>query len=135
MVIRILFSLISHSCFGLMVSSVGGADLQEQFNIPSCKHAVTGSKAGAAGSNQLPKPFCFPLAGVPSSGWGGRKAQTQGRNSTIGKCMVLPQYRLIWCTKTNTTINTVPKQQMSSNRKYVSTAKQISPVTLMNHIR
>lgn len=60
-----------------MVSSVGGADLQEQFNIPSCKHAVTGSKAGAAGSSQLPKPFCFPLAGVPSSGWGGRKAQTQ----------------------------------------------------------
>ena len=66
-----------------MVSSVGGADLQEQFNIPSCKHAVAGSKAGAAGSNQFPKSFCFPLTGVPSCGWGGKKSQTQRRNPTI----------------------------------------------------
>lgn len=73
LVIRILFSLISHSCFGLMVSSVGGADLQAQLNFPTCNCALTGSKVG---TNNLPRP-----PGFPSCSRVGR-AQPQARHPT-----------------------------------------------------
>lgn len=60
LVIRILFSLISHSCFGLIVSSVGGADLQAQLHFPSCNCALAGSKAGATNCPAHPPAVPHP---------------------------------------------------------------------------
>jgi len=70
LVIRILFSLISHSCFGLIVSSVGGADLRAQLRFPPCHCALAGSSVGAASPPSLP----------PSPGWAGRRAHPGARN-------------------------------------------------------
>lgn len=99
LVIRILFSLISHSRFGLIVSSVGGADLQARPNFPTCARALAGSKVGATNTPRSP---AFPRQGSPPPAGREERLTAQARKPARGEQAVLPECRLIWRTETRT---------------------------------